>query len=171
MAFIHETANVSFKYGSKAICNYLPNQPLGYWINAHDFNSHRLRTYRESRIVGKVIASERCAVESMPLCYVWQLGFDWTKHILHDCYRRLMIAIADLVLTINDWMTWIHPCSAVGDCQIFEGARKYAMKYHTFQTRHVQVTYALVGCITMREVWASRNLSSFEVKSTQAKRP
>ena len=99
MAFIHETANVSFKYGSKAICNYLPNQPLGYWINAHDFNSHRLRTYRESRIVAKVIASERCAVESMPLCYVWELGFDWIKRILHDCYRRLMIAFADLVLT------------------------------------------------------------------------
>ena len=45
------------KCGSKAICSELPNQPVGHWINAHDFNFHRLRRYRESRIVAKLIAS------------------------------------------------------------------------------------------------------------------
>lgn len=57
---------------------------------------------------GKADSFERCAVESTPLCYVWVLGFDYKKHILHDCY-----VIADLVLTIHDWMTRINPCHCI----------------------------------------------------------
>ena len=55
-----------------------------------------------------------------------------------------MIAIADLVLTIHDWMTWMHPCHCrrLSD---FRGARKHAMKYPTFRSRHVLATYALMG--------------------------
>ena len=48
-------------------------------------------------IVAKLIASiQRCSVESMPLCYVWVLGFVALTKRNTVC----MIASADLVLTI-----------------------------------------------------------------------
>ena len=91
------------------------------------------RTGRGIEDCCKADSIQRCAVESIPLCYVWLLGFDWTRHTLHDCHRRL-----------RGWREYI--LVTVGDCQIFEGASKYAMKYHTFRPRHVQATYALMSC-------------------------
>ena len=66
-----------------------------------------------------------------------------------------------LYLTV--WPEYI--LTTVDDCQIFKGARKYAMKYHTFWTMYVQVTYALIGCKNNNE---SVNLSlekPFQVRS------
>ena len=83
----------------------------------------------KSRIVAKLIAFSVV----MLLCYVWVLGLV----ALTEQNTFCMIAIADRVLTKHDLTT-------VGECQIFKGARKYAMKYHTFRTRHVQATYALM---------------------------
>ena len=95
----------------------------------------------------------------MPLCYAWVLG-----HVaLTEQNTFWVIAIADLVLTIPDCMTWIRPL--VDNCQFFKGARKYAMKYHTFRTRYVQVTYALMGCKNNNECVNLSLEKPFQVRS------
>ena len=79
----------------------------------------------------KADSFQRCSVESMPLRYVWVLG---------------LVALTKrntFWLCMTGWREYI--LATVGDCQIFEGARKCAMKYHTFRTRHLQAIYALMG--------------------------
>ena len=66
-----------------------------------------------------------------------------------------------LYLTV--WPEYV--LTTVDDCQIFKGARKYAMKYHTFRTRYVQVTYALMGCKNNNECVNLSLEKPFQVRS------
>ena len=66
-----------------------------------------------------------------------------------------------LYLTV--WPEYV--LTTVDDCQIFKGARKYAMKYHTFRTRYVQVTYALMGCKNNNECVNVSLEKPFQVRS------
>ena len=96
----------------------------------------------------------------MPLCYAWVLG-----HVaLTEQNTFCVIAIAGwswLYLTVRPE----YVLTTVDDCQIFKGAREYAMKYHTFRTRYVQVTYALMGCKNNNECVNLSLEKPFQVRS------
>ena len=85
------------------------------------------------QIKGDSIWALCCRKYAFVLCLGTRLWLNkthstWLLSQTYDCYRRLCLDYK--------WLDDVNtdPCSAVGDCQIFEGARKYAMKYHTFQT-------------------------------------
>ena len=77
-----------------------------------------------------------------------------------------------LLLQTWSWLYMTRWCeyilATVGDCQIFERAPKYAAKCHTFRTRKIQATHALMSCKNSNE-WnlsIEKPFHSFEVKSS-----
>ena len=63
---------------------------------------------------------------------------------------------------MTGWCEYI--LATVGDCQIFEGAPKYAMKYHTFRTRKVQATHTLMSGKNNNE-WNLSAEKRFDIRS------
>ena len=93
----------------------------------------------------------------MPLFYIWVVGFDWKK--THSAWLLLQTWSR---LYMTGWCEYI--LTTVGDCQFFEGPRKYAMKCHTFRTRNVQATHTLMSCKNSNE-WNLTVEKPFHVRS------